>query len=78
MKKMHSRNWTSKTETKDGEISDPNIKQEFVKVYKEIKIPVEEVFIDSFSGNTFPKQVYRQEYMATSTLRTNMLDKKST
>ena len=36
-----------KTQTEDGTIRNPIIKEEFVKVIKEFKIPVEKEFIDS-------------------------------
>ena len=44
-----------KTQTEDGEIRNPTIKKEFVKVIKEFKILVEKVFIDSISEGYFSK-----------------------
>ena len=44
-----------KTQTEDGEIRNPTIREEFVKVIKEFKIPVEKVFINSISGEYFSK-----------------------
>ena len=44
-----------KTRTEDGTIRNPTIKAEFVKVIKEIKIPVEKEFIDSVSEEYFSK-----------------------
>ena len=38
-----------KTQTGDGGIRNPTIKEEFVKVIKEFQIPVEKVFIESDS-----------------------------
>ena len=38
-----------KTQTEDGKIRNPTIKEEFVNVIKEFNIPVEKVFIDSIS-----------------------------
>ena len=42
-----------KTLTKDGEVRNPTIKEEFVQVIKEFKIPVEKEFIDTFSEEYF-------------------------
>ena len=42
-----------KTQTEDGTIRNPTIKEEFVKVIKEFKIPVEKEFIDSVSEEYF-------------------------
>ena len=39
-----------KTLTLGGEVRNPTIKEEFVQVIKEFKIPVEKVFINSISG----------------------------
>ena len=44
-----------KTQTEDGTIRNPTIKEEFVKVIKEFKIPVEKEFIDSISEEYFSK-----------------------
>ena len=44
-----------KTQTEDGKIRNPTIDEEFVKVIKEFKIPVEKVFSDSISEEYFPK-----------------------
>jgi len=48
-----------KTQTEDGKIRNPTIDEEFVKVIKEFKTPVEKVFIDSISEewNIFQKPV---------------------
>ena len=42
-----------KTLTKDGEVRNPTIKEEFVQVIKEFKIPVEKEFIDTISEEYF-------------------------
>ena len=44
-----------KTQTEDGTIRNPTIKEEFVKVIKEFKIPVEKEFINSISEEYFSK-----------------------
>ena len=44
-----------KTQTEDGEIRNPTIKEEFIKVIKEFRIPVEQVFIDSILEEYFSK-----------------------
>ena len=38
-----------RTLTLDGEVRNPTIKEEFVQVIKEFKIPIEKDFIDSIS-----------------------------
>ena len=45
-----------KTQTEDGKIRNPTIKEEFAKVIKEFKIPMEKVFIDSISEEYFSKK----------------------
>ena len=42
-----------KTLTKEGEVRNPTIKEEFVQVIKEFKIPVEKGFIDIISEEHF-------------------------
>ena len=54
-------------QTVDGEVRNPTIKDEFMIVIKEFKIPVEEVFIDSFSEEFFSKTSKMAKYKATST-----------
>ena len=44
-----------KIQTVDGEVRNPTIKDEFMEVIKEFKIPVEEGFIDSISEEFFSK-----------------------
>ena len=44
-----------KTQTEAGTIRNPTIKEEFVKVIKEFKVPVEKEFIDSISEEYFSK-----------------------
>ena len=44
-----------KTQTEEGTIRNPTMKEEFVKVIKEFKIPVEKEFIDSVSEEYFSK-----------------------
>ena len=44
-----------RTLTVDGEVRNPTIKEVFVQVIKEFKIPVEKVFIYSISGEYFSK-----------------------
>ena len=44
-----------RTLTVDGEVRNPTIKEEFVQVIKEFKIPVEKVFIDSVLEEYFSK-----------------------
>ena len=44
-----------KTLTVDGEVRNPTIKEEFVQVIKEFKIPVGKVFINSISEEYFSK-----------------------
>ena len=44
-----------KTQTEDGEMRNLTIKEEFVKVIKEFKIPVEKVFTDSILEEYFSK-----------------------
>ena len=39
----------------DGKVRNPTIKEEFVQVIKEFKIPVKKVFIDSISEEYFSK-----------------------
>ena len=56
-----------KTQMEDGAIRNPTIKEEFVKVIKEFKILVENVFIDSISEEYFPKTMQWQEFTDTST-----------
>ena len=66
----------SKTLTVDGEVKNPTIKEEFVQVIKEFKIPVKKEFIDSVLEEYFSKQAHWLKYTATSTLCTNMLENK--
>ena len=47
-----------KTQSEDGTIRHPSIKEEFVKVIKEFKIPVEKQFIDSILEQYFSKTVW--------------------
>ena len=44
-----------KTQTEDGTIRNPTIKEEFVKVIKEFKVPVEKKIIDSILEEYFSK-----------------------
>jgi len=44
-----------KKQLENGKIRNPTVKEEFVKVIKEFKIPVEKVFIDSISEEYFSK-----------------------
>ena len=62
--------------TVDGEVRNPTIKEEFVQVIKEFKIPVEKVFIDSLLEEFFSKTSKMSEYKATSTQCTNMPGKR--
>jgi len=54
-KKHASEELNFKVQTVDGEIRDPFVRDEFWTVIKEFKIPVEGVFIDSFSEESFSK-----------------------
>ena len=62
-----------KTLTKDGEVRNPTIKEEFVQVIKEFKIPS-----ILFRRSTFQTQVKWLECTATSLVCTNMRGRKLT
>jgi len=50
-----SEEFNFKTLTKEGEVRNPTIKEEFVQVIKEFKIPAEKEFIDTISKEYFSK-----------------------
>ena len=59
-RKMHLSNWISKHKQNiELTIRNPTIKETFVKVIKQFKIPVEKELIDSNFGGIFSKMVTR-------------------
>ena len=64
-----------KTQTEDGKIRNPPIKEEFVKVIKSLKYQWKKYSSILFWRNIFQKPVQWQEYTATSTLCIHVLKK---
>ena len=67
-----------KTLTKDGEVRNPTIKEEFVQVIKEFKIPVEKEFIDTISEEYFSRTSNMARVQGYLVLCTNMQGRKLT